>query len=121
MLQDTPPDAILDLAGTPEVRFATSSDLAPDGRPGRHWLLLTGERIVVVEDGEAPRVVLELDTAEVESYRAHAVVGSGFLQARRRRLGGRGALLQHAGGPLRPPGRQAGGAAPLRRVRPAAR
>jgi ATP-binding cassette, subfamily B, bacterial len=86
MLQDTPPDPILALAGTgvgpPQVRFATSSDLAPDGRPQRHWLLLTGERLVVVEDGKAPRLVHELHIAEIESYRAHAVVGSGFLQAR---------------------------------------
>ncbi len=82
MLQDTPPDSVLHLAGSPEVRFATSADLAPDGKPSRYWLLLTADRLVVVEDGEKSRVMQELDTAGVESYRAYAVVGSGFLQAR---------------------------------------
>jgi ATP-binding cassette subfamily B protein len=87
MLHEQPPEAVLSsLEGhgfpRPEIRFTTASDLAPDGRLERYWLVLTRDHLVVLTDGPAPQVVRSLRVEKVESFRAHAVVGSGFLQAR---------------------------------------
>jgi ATP-binding cassette subfamily B protein len=69
-----------DLNGLP-VLFATATDLATDGRFERHWLVINQRFVTVLTDGPEPRVVCALALAEVESFRAHGVVGSGFLQA----------------------------------------
>src|SRR5437763_4078785 len=87
MLHEQPPETVLlslDGHGVPrqEVLFTTAADLAPDGRLERHWLVLTRDRLVVLTDGPAPQLVRSLRVEQVESFRAHAVVGSGFLQAR---------------------------------------
>src|SRR5260370_21505686 len=87
MLQEHPPEGVLRLLehlppnGQP-LLFATSTDLTFDGRLEPQWLVLTPNRLVVLAEDPTPRVLLTLPIAGVESFRAHAVVGSGLLQAR---------------------------------------
>ena len=87
MLRESPPLAVLGLLehrsadGSP-VLFATSADLTLEGAFARHWLLVTRQALTVVAEEPEPRVVCTLPLAEIDTVRAHGVLGSGFLQAR---------------------------------------
>ena len=87
MLQESPPSSALALMedcglnGLP-VLMTTSTDIALDGEFRRHWLVVNQRHVTVLTDSVPPEVIHALPVAEVESFRAHGVVGSGFLQAR---------------------------------------
>jgi ATP-binding cassette subfamily B protein len=87
MLQEAPPSAVLEalenqgLNGLP-LLLTTATDLSLDGQFERHWLVVNCRHITFLSDGPSPRVLLTLPVAEVETFRAHGVVGSGFLQGR---------------------------------------
>ncbi len=87
MFHETPPASIVralenhSLGGQP-VLFSTSTDLNAEGRPERQWIVLCGRRLVLLSDDETPRVLHTLAIEEAETFRTHAGVGSGFLQAR---------------------------------------
>lgn len=61
--------------------LATAADLGDDGRPGRSWLVVTPEHLVVATDDDPPDVVCTLSVADVETVRAKGVLGAGVLQA----------------------------------------
>jgi ATP-binding cassette subfamily B protein len=87
MFQESPPASILQALencgpGGARVLFATSTDLSADGRPQRQWLILRGRQLVLLSDGETPKVLRMLALDEAETFRANTGVGSGFLQAR---------------------------------------
>jgi ATP-binding cassette subfamily B protein len=62
--------------------FTTAGDLSPEGDFEQHWLVVTADRQLVVLAGAKARVARVLPVAAAEQFRAHGVVGSGFLQAR---------------------------------------
>lgn len=68
------------LNGVP-VLLSTSADLSLEGDPGKHWLVVTRERVSVVDDGSQATVLQSVLVPEVDSFRAHSAIGSGFLQA----------------------------------------
>jgi ATP-binding cassette subfamily B protein len=87
MLQESPPDWVPGLLekhglGGPRVLFATAADLSFEGRLQRRWLVVTERDVVVMADGQTHHLLRALPVGRVESFRAHGVVGSGFLQAR---------------------------------------
>ncbi|MHB1426747.1 MAG: ABC transporter transmembrane domain-containing protein [Gemmataceae bacterium] len=87
MFQESPPAFIVEALkegdkGARPILFSTSTDLRAEGRPERQWLLLRGRRLVLMSEGETPEVLHTLDVDEAETFRTHAGVGSGFLQAR---------------------------------------
>jgi ATP-binding cassette subfamily B protein len=87
MLQEAPPESVLQLLdeqglnGQP-VLLTTATDLTCEGQFQCQWFVINQEHLVVVAGENPPQVLRTLPTARVESYRAYAVVGSGFLQAR---------------------------------------
>ncbi|MCA9111838.1 MAG: hypothetical protein KDA52_17935, partial [Planctomycetaceae bacterium] len=86
MMQDELPRAVareLDdrgLNGIP-VLLSTQSDLTVQGEERRHWLIANAEHVAVVADDPQPCVVNSVRVADVDRFRAHSEVGSGFLQA----------------------------------------
>jgi len=87
MFQQSPPAFILEALkihgfDDQSMLFATSTDLSALGVPERQWLVLSGRRLVLLSEGETPAVQQALSIDEVETFRTHAGVGSGFLQAR---------------------------------------
>jgi ATP-binding cassette subfamily B protein len=87
MLLDQPPDPLLGLLekhglDDSPILLATSTDLAFDGRFERQWLLVSARHLCVLADGNSPHLRRTLPLDKVETFRAHAAVGSGFLQAR---------------------------------------
>jgi ATP-binding cassette subfamily B protein len=69
------------LNGQPML-LATATDLTFDGRLERQWLVVNREHVAVTTGEPGPRLLHGLPVADVESFRAHGVVGSGCLQAR---------------------------------------
>jgi ATP-binding cassette subfamily B protein len=63
------------------VLFAVRADLDFDGRFQSQWLVVTAGQLIVLAEGPTPCLLRTLPTDQVESYRAHSAVGSGFLQA----------------------------------------
>jgi ATP-binding cassette subfamily B protein len=87
MFQQSPPAFLLEalkIHGLDEqpVLFSTTTDLSADGRPERQWLVLCGRRLVLLSEDETPAVLQSLTMDEAETFRTHAGVGCGFLQAR---------------------------------------
>jgi ATP-binding cassette subfamily B protein len=68
------------LNGVP-VLLSTKSDLTVQGDQRRHWLVANAHYVAIVADGPRPTVVNSLRVQDVERFRAHSEVGSGFLQA----------------------------------------
>jgi ATP-binding cassette subfamily B protein len=64
------------------VLLATCGDLSGDGQFEQQWLVVTEKVVAVLRAGPTPQLLRCVQTAEVESFRAHGVLGSGFLQAR---------------------------------------
>jgi ATP-binding cassette subfamily B protein len=64
------------------ILFSTCTDLSAEGGPERQWLILCGRRLVLLAERETPRLLHTLAVEEAETFRTHAGVGSGFLQAR---------------------------------------
>jgi ATP-binding cassette subfamily B protein len=87
MFQQSPPALVVEalkshgLEDQP-ILFSTSTDLSAEGRPERQWLLLCGRRLMLLTENETPRVLHTWTVDEAETFRTHAGVGSGFLQAR---------------------------------------
>ncbi|MCJ7752619.1 MAG: ABC transporter ATP-binding protein/permease [Armatimonadetes bacterium] len=80
------PDKIADLlahvAPGASVRASAQSDLAPDGRFGERWVVLTDDRLLVVEQhGGEPRVETDLPLKGVSEFKIENLVGGGVLQA----------------------------------------
>lgn len=87
MFQQSPPAFIREALKShgfddQSLRFSTCTDLSAEGRPERQWLVLSGRRLVLLSEDEMPQVLHELTVDEAETFRTHAGVGSGFLQAR---------------------------------------
>jgi hypothetical protein len=87
MFQQSPPALLVEalkIHGLDDqpIRFSTSTDLSAEGRPERQWLLLCGRRLVLLSEKESPRVLHTWTVDETQTFRTHAGVGSGFLQAR---------------------------------------
>jgi ATP-binding cassette subfamily B protein len=87
MFQQSPPAFILEALPShglddQSLLFSTSTDLSAEGRPERQWLVLCGRRLVLLSEGETPKVLHELRIDDAETFRTHSGVGSGFLQAR---------------------------------------
>jgi len=86
MFQQSPPASVMEVLQShgfddqPSL-FSTSTDLSAEGRPEQQWLLLCGRRLVLLSE-EKPRVLHTWTVDEAETFRTHAGVGSGFLQAR---------------------------------------
>ncbi len=68
------------LNGVP-VLLAATSDLSLTGEPQRHWVVVTQERVSVVQEAVSPTVVTSVTMPEVASFRVQGAIGSGFLQA----------------------------------------
>jgi ATP-binding cassette, subfamily B, bacterial len=87
MLQETPPSAVLhaleqqDGACSP-LLLCTTTDLTLQGQFARQWLVVTERALAVLSDQPAPTVLVSLRLDGIETIRAHAALGSGFLQAR---------------------------------------
>jgi ATP-binding cassette subfamily B protein len=73
---------LADLGQTETPLLTTSADLSPEGEFAEHWLVVAADQLVVLAGATKPRVVQVLPVAAAEQFRAHGVVGSGFLQAR---------------------------------------
>jgi ATP-binding cassette subfamily B protein len=87
MFQQSPPASIvtaLEKHGfdAQTIRFSTFTDLSAEGQPERQWLFLCGRRLVLLSEGETPRLLHTWTVDEAETFRTYAGVGSGFLQAR---------------------------------------
>jgi ATP-binding cassette subfamily B protein len=87
MLQEALPEAALPLLqkhllDDPSLLLQAASDLTLDGQLDREWLVLTPSHVAVIAGGGLPYLRLALPTAQVESFRRQAAVGSGFVQAR---------------------------------------
>lgn len=86
MLQDPLPPALLPVLGELEfndpVLLTSASDLSHEGEFEQQWLAVTARQLAVLADEPEARVLRVLPVEAVESFRAHGVVGSGFLQAR---------------------------------------
>ena len=86
MFQQSPPASVIEALQShgfddQPILFSTSTDLSAEGRPEQQWLLLCGRRLVLLSK-EKPRVLHTWTVDEAETFRTHAGVGSGFLQAR---------------------------------------
>jgi ATP-binding cassette subfamily B protein len=86
MLQEEAPQPVVqgfarEGLGDGPLLLTTSSDLALGGQVERHWLLVNTDRIAVLSDEPTPRLLRNLPLSGVSKFRAHRVVGSGFLQA----------------------------------------
>ena len=64
--------------------LSTSADLSLEGDPGKHWLVVTRERVSVVDDGSQATVLQSVLVPEVDSFRAHSAIGSGRFVRRYR-------------------------------------
>ncbi len=87
MFQQSPPASVIEALHSHNlddqpILFSTSTDLSAEGRPERQWLLLCGRRLVLLTEEDTPRVLHTWTVEEAETFRTHAGVGSGFLQAR---------------------------------------
>jgi ATP-binding cassette subfamily B protein len=87
MIQEVLPQPVVQLLEKQGLRdepvlLATSSDLARDGHFERQWLVVTARSIAVLLAEPTPQLLIALQIGEVETFRTHGVVGSGFLQAR---------------------------------------
>jgi ATP-binding cassette subfamily B protein len=87
MLQENPPPAVLHALLQHEdsespALFITSTDLTLDGTFARQWLVITKHGLTVLSDEPESAVLLSIPLADIETIRAHAALGSGFLQAR---------------------------------------
>ena len=65
----------------PPLLLSTAADLAADGRFERQWLAVTEKHLTVIADGPTPQLLRSLLVAEVESFRAKGVLGSGLLSS----------------------------------------
>ena len=70
------------LNGVP-VLLSTTSDLSLSGDLRGHWVVVTRDNLAVVAngDGAEPRLVNHFPIKQVEKFRTHGAIGSGFLQA----------------------------------------
>ena len=87
MLQERPPQAVRQAMERHQpsdapIFLTTATDISPEGRFERQWLIVCRDRLTVFTDESDPRVVSAVGLAEVEEFRTHGVVGSGFVQAR---------------------------------------
>ncbi len=64
------------------ILLASDTDVSLLGHLSREWLLITPDRVLVVEDGKVPKVLQCLFIEDIESIRVLAGVGSGTLQAK---------------------------------------
>ncbi len=87
MLQECLPESILALVkqqnlSPDQALLTTPTDLTLDGHFEEQWLIVTASELHVVCAGNSPQILRSLSITEVETFRAHGVLGCGFLQAR---------------------------------------
>src|SRR5271165_6959691 len=86
MIQETVPGEVKELLenqqlnGIP-VLLSTTTDLSLRGDLRGHWIVVTRDHLAVVADGVKPRLVNQVPIGQVEKFRTHGAIGSGFLQA----------------------------------------
>jgi ATP-binding cassette, subfamily B, bacterial len=71
------------LAAGEEVVIRVGSDLAPDGRFGGQWVVVTDRRVLIVRD-EGDQGMLEVPLTELERASTESLVGGGCLHLERR-------------------------------------
>ncbi len=86
MLQQDAPESVLRLMqehglNHQPVLLSTCTDIALPGDEQTQWLVVTPSGLAICTDGQAPQLLRHLSLDKVASFRAHNVVGSGFLQA----------------------------------------
>ncbi len=64
-----------------EVKVSARGDLRDGGIFGDEWLLLAGDRLLVCQDGEAPRVSTDLPLGEISQFEIDDLVGGASLRA----------------------------------------
>lgn len=70
------------LADGAELDLVVESDLSPDGRMGRQWLVTTKDRVYVLSpNGAEPSVLHDLDMKDLGEVNAEGQVGNGCLIA----------------------------------------
>lgn len=62
------------------VHLAIDTDVSLDGSPSREWLVVTPDRMSVVDASYEPKVLRSVRSKEIQSVRTLAGVGSGLLQ-----------------------------------------
>jgi len=87
MIRQDPPGSVLRVLDEQGLNhqpplLSTATDISMLGELQRQWLVVTADQVAVLSDGDAPCVLCRLPLAEVKSFRANGVIGSGFLQAR---------------------------------------
>lgn len=87
MLRDQLPAsilAVLESHGVADSRIliASRTDIDLYGAYREHWLVVAGERLCVVANGDAPELRFEMELAEASEFRCQPMVGSGLFQAR---------------------------------------
>ncbi|MBX7168731.1 MAG: DUF1854 domain-containing protein [Pirellulales bacterium] len=86
MLQAAVPRAVQQLLAAEQldglpVVLSVASDLNLSGDSGDHWLVATRDHLAVIDDVQPPRLVEAWPLSRAERFRAHATIGSNFLQA----------------------------------------
>ncbi len=64
-----------------EVKVSALGDLLRDGVYGDQWLVLAGDRVLVLTDGQVPEVSTDLPLAEINAFEIDNLVGGASLRA----------------------------------------
>ncbi len=89
LIIDQPPHSIRaripDFSGEQDgLRLAAASDIGPDGRFGKRWLVVARDRLYVLSsNGSGPELDSDIPLAELRGPKAEAMVGNGELTVRR--------------------------------------
>lgn len=63
------------------ILLSTNTDIALAGEAQAQWLIVTSGGLAVCTEGQAAQLLRRLPIEKATCFRAHSVVGSGFLQA----------------------------------------
>jgi len=86
-MKQTPPEPVVQRLARESIHpddlvLCTDTDIDRLGTYTVQWLAVTQDRLLVLSDGEAPEVVVNLRFKEVTEFRCRGAIGSGLLQAR---------------------------------------
>ncbi|HXE52392.1 MAG TPA: DUF1854 domain-containing protein [Tepidisphaeraceae bacterium] len=89
LLKQTPPRAVVRFLHTlgietQDLVLCTNTDLDSSGAYQSQWLIVTKDRVLVVDDDPAPRgtACCSVRLEDVSEFRCEGVIGAGLLQAR---------------------------------------
>jgi ATP-binding cassette subfamily B protein len=68
--------------GPDDLLLCTHTDIDRLGSYRQQWLAVTKERVLVLSEGDAPEVLVNVPFSEVSEFRCRGAIGSGLLQAR---------------------------------------